>query len=384
MTDRRERLLWTGALFAFAAIDGLALQARGALFVSFRETFGVSEGQLGLITPAGTVGFVLVVVAAGALAGRIDIRRWLLVGVVGSTAGFLLMGAAPSFAILLAMVFVRSVSTGAFRGLDRPVLSHLYPTARGRVFNLHTMAWAAGATLGPLAVVLFVALGNWRYTYVFLAALLVPVFVVVWRLELPASVDDERSFARSDVRGLLGHRAVVVMSLALVLVGGIESTFFTWLPYYAAQFYSQGLANAVLSVYLAAYVPGRYAYSRVTGRVHYPTTVLVSGVALLLALAVTFRSAGGYGMLAGIFLVGFLVSGLFPTLLAWGVDAVPEFTGPINAVALTAAQVGFFVFPATVGLLAEAYSIERAMLLQLGLTAVLVCTVVAGRWYAGR
>ncbi|MUV58819.1 MFS transporter, partial [Halogeometricum sp. CBA1124] len=49
-----------------------------------RESFGAPEWLLGLVAPAGTVGFVVFVAAAGAVAGRVDTRRLLLVGVVGT------------------------------------------------------------------------------------------------------------------------------------------------------------------------------------------------------------------------------------------------------------------------------------------------------------
>lgn len=378
----RERFYWTGALFSFAAVGGLAMQVRGALFVSFQETFGVSESLLGLVTPVGTVGFVLVVVTFGLLAGRIDVRRWLLVGVVGSVIGFLFIGAAPSFVILLAMVFARSASTGVFRALDRPLLSHLYPDTRGRIFNLQTMAWAVGATIGPLVVTLALYLGEWRLTYAILALVLLPILVVLWRLESPSLMENEVSFRRADVPELLARRELLVMGCALVLTGGIESVFFTWLPYYSAQFFTPGVANSVLSVYLVAYIPGRLVFSWLAGRARYLTIVLATAALTLVALGITFWFAGDDRMLLGVFAVGFLVSGLFPTLLAWGIDTVPQFTGPINAIALTSAQIGFFVFPAAVGVLADVYSIERAMTLQLALVAVLLCIVVVGRRYA--
>jgi len=48
---------------------------------------------------------------------------------------------------------------------------------------------------------------------------------------------------------------------------------------------------------------------------------------------------------------------------------------------VTAVSGGFFVFPATVGVLADVYSIEEAMFLQLVLVVGLLVLTLAGRRY---
>ncbi len=381
MAERTRRLVWTGTLFVLAAVGGVALQARGALLVSFEETFGVSEGLLGLVTPAGTLGFVSMVVLVGLFAGRVRIRRWVILGVTGTAIGFLLIGAAPTFFLLLGMIVLRNGATGAYRALDRPILSHLYPHQRGRIFNLQTMSWAVGATAGPMVVTVVLLFGEWRHVYVLLALALVPIAIACWRTPLPTSVGNERSFTREDLSAVVRHRELLVMACALILVGGIESVFFTWLPFYANQFFSPGLANLTLSVYLAAYIPGRYVFSRFTVAYSYLSVVIVTALLSVIALPTALYLAGDLVFLPAIFIVGLLVSGMFPTLLAWGVEVTPEFTGPINAAALTAAQIGFFVFPASVGLLAERFTIEFAMFLQAGLMVALLGVVLTGRWY---
>ena len=68
-------------------------------------------------------------------------------------------------------------------------------------------------------------------------------------------------------------------------------------------------------------------------------------------------------------------------MMAWGTDQVPEYSRPINAVVLTTNQGGFFIFPAIVGVLADLYSIEPAMYVQVLLVAGLVVFTVLGRRY---
>jgi len=123
-TDPSGRRWWTVAVFAYITLEGAGLQMRGAVIPALRRTFDVPEWQLGLVAPAGTVGYVLAVMVVGAVAGRLDTRRLLLVGIVGTGVGILVMGVAPSFALFLAALLGRvslPASAGGPTGRCSPI-----------------------------------------------------------------------------------------------------------------------------------------------------------------------------------------------------------------------------------------------------------------------
>ncbi|WP_258560416.1 MFS transporter [Halorhabdus salina] len=367
---------------------------------SFESHFVVGKGLLGFVTPAGTVGFVAAMLWVGPASGRLDLRRYLLFGtgltavsllglaLIGDGRLFSVSGVAQSgdralFGLFLAFIAVRSLGTGVFRALDRPALSHLFPEGRSRIFSLQEMTWAIGATTGPLLVVgLTEYLGlAWQATYVVLASLCAPVFVLLWRLDSPDGSDNEDSFGLRDIRSVLSQPSVYGMALALVVVGGIESGFFTWLAIYADETatISGNLANLTLSIYLAAYVPGRLTFSYLTERFRF-THFLIGISAILLALLyIAFVHASGPAFLALIFVIGYFISGLFPTLISMGIEANPSFTGPVNAIANIAAQAGFFTVPVIIGVVAARTTLQTAMLLQIVLAALLAMILIALR-----
>lgn len=379
MSEIDNRKYWLVAIFAFVGLSGAMMQARGALIPTFETYFDVSKSQLGLVTPVGTVGYVAAMVWLGPASGRVDLRRFLLGGSVLAVVALVLIGAAPSFLVLLAFIGLRSFGIGVFRALDRPTLSHLFPESRARIFSLQEMTWAIGATVGPLLVAAVLLQFSWRVTYAVLAALTVPVIILVWRLDPPSGTVNEKSFALADVRSVIGHPSVYGMVSAIVLVGGIESVFFTWLPSYADSMFSGGIASITLSIYLVSYIPGRLVFSHLGDRFRF--TDLLIGVTVLLTalLYVTFVLADGLELLVLIFAVGFLVSGLFPTLISLGIESNPAYTGPVNAIANVATQVGFFTAPAAVGVLAEGSTIQRAMLVQIGLAGLLAVVLLGLR-----
>ncbi|NHN47872.1 MFS transporter [Halostella sp. JP-L12] len=377
---RGTRLWWTLVIFLFVGIDGVGFQMRGALLPSLEESFRVSPGLLGLVATAGTVGFVAAVLTTGAAAGRVDVRKAMLASAALVGVCVFAMGLAPAFVAYLGALLVRGIATGPFRTLDRAALSHLYPADRAKAFNRYALVWAVGATLGPVLVSGAVALGNWRYAYFGLAFAFLPVVAILWRLELPDSVETERPLTLADVRSVLHRPAVAGMCAALVITGGIEGSLFTWLPYFAARRLDDGTASLVLSAFLLAYVPARLFYSVVVDRLRSIDLVLALGVLSLPTLYATVYLASGRWLFVAVFALGFLISGIFPTLSAFAVDAAPEFSGPINALATSASYGGIATVPALVGLYADRYDIRAALgLLLLGLVAFVGVTAATRR-----
>ncbi|PSP86053.1 MFS transporter [Halobacteriales archaeon QS_6_64_34] len=359
--DRGSRRWWTVAIFAYITLEGAGLQMRGAVVPALRRSFDVPEWQLGLVAPAGTVGYVLAVVVVGAVAGRLDTRWLLLVGVLGTGAGILVMGVAPSFALFLAALLGRGLFTGVGRGTDRPLLSHLYPRQRGRIFGFYDMMWAVGATAGPLLVAAAVAAGDWRLAYYALALAFVPVVALVVALPTPEVAGGDDPLDWAELRRITRQPAVLTMAVALFLSTGLEGGLFTWVTTYAQGRLPGSLATASLSVMLAAYIPGRFASGWLSERVGY-VRLAVGLVGLTVpAFLYTFFLAEGDGLLVGLFFIGLALSGMYPTLLAYATEAVPEHSAPVNATAAVTSAAGIAVVPAAMGFVISDTGVTGAM-----------------------
>ena len=377
--ERRTR--WTAAIFLFIALDAASLQIRGALLPQFEGSFDVSTGLLGLVAPAGTIGFVLAVLVVGFAAGRVTIARSILASVTIGAALLVAMAVAPVYTLFLGALFVHGIALGAVRGLDRVVLSHLYPARRGRVFTLHSLAWAVGAISGPALAALVVSFVDWRVAFVLLAIGFLPVLGLVYGLDVPAGIENEQPISTAALWELTRNPAILAMTGGLLLVGGIEGAIFTWLPYYAGESLSRTLAPLALSAYLLAYVPGRLAYTTLSERIDYRLLTLAIALAAIPAIYVALVVASGYALLASVFVLGLFTSGLFPLISAIGVEAVPEYSGPANAIGTSATYVGIALVPAVMGPVIDVYTVGTAMLLPVVLS-VGVALVLGGLWFA--
>jgi fucose permease len=373
---------WTAAVLAYVALLGMLLQLRGALLPVFEADFGVSPAALGLVSSAASLTFLVTVFAVGVSIGRLDGRRLLALGLGGGVLALIGVASAPTYSLLLAGLGAKGVAAGTLHGTDRPLLSHLYPDARGRAFNFLDAIWAVGAATGPLLATAALAAGEWRYAYMLAAALLVPVLAYVLRADLPAAVGNEASLELDELLAVLRRPTLLWLAAAMLLLSFVESGFFTWLPYYAGQFFPQTVANLTLTGFLLAYVPGRFAFGYAAGRLSNIPLVLGAALSTTALLVVAFVLADGYAILAAVLLTGFLVAGMFPTLSAWGANAMPEHSGPVNAVAMGISGVGFLAFPALMGVVVDLADVTTAMRLlipaALGLVAVLAGARTAG------
>jgi fucose permease len=107
-----------------------------------------------------------------------------------------------------------------------------------------------------------------------------------------------------------------------------------------------------------------------------PSTLVVGVVLAATPLVVALTVVEGRLALFGTaFLLGGCVSGVFPTLSAIGVDAAPEYSGPVNATATASSYVGIATVPAVVGVLTATFGITRGLLLLPVLLVVLAGVV---------
>ena len=377
--DHRKK--WTLAIFLFVLGDGIAVQTRGSLLPTFEQSFAVSEDLLGLVAPAGTVGLVMTVLVVGMLSGRLDVRKFITIGVGLSIVSLLILGTTTSYVVLLGGFFIQGAAFGVFRALDRPLLGHLYPDQRGRIFNLYAVMWALGATAGPLMVNVVLSLGDWRLTYLLLIVVFLPTAYLVTSLEFPTDAWSERQLTVGELGTVLRNPAVAGMVCALVLTGGIEGILFTWLPFYATQFMSQSTANLLLSGFLVMYIPGRLAYSRLVSRVRSLTLVATLAAASLPLLYVAFVSVSTTGLFVAVLGLGVLISGFYPTLSAFGVDALPKRSGPVNAVAVGANFLGLSTLPVIVGAISSTYGISTGIQIVLPAMVGVSLIVLFTRFY---
>ena len=337
------------------------MQLRGAFVPNFQSTFGVSESLLGLLTPAGTIGFTAAALASGMLAGRINIRRSILFGVAVTSGFTFLIGFSPSFLMLLVLILIRGMFAGLPGGLSRPLLGHLYAEKRGQIFSINDAVWALGAAFGPIVATIVLNFYRWQTAYIILGFFFIPVFFLMAWPDISNISIQEKRLSPGSLWEMLKHPVLLYTLFALFLNVGVEGGFFTWLPYYLNQTMSHSIANISLSAYLMAYVPGRLLNSWLTRRFRYTSLALANSLVVLLSLIGAFFLTEGYTTVALVIVTGFAISAIFPNLFALAMEAFPHHSGPTNGLIMTFDPLGLSTVPAIMGLIADKFSIQIAM-----------------------
>ncbi|MFP4005840.1 MAG: MFS transporter [Candidatus Hadarchaeia archaeon] len=358
-----NRKIWTSAVFLYIALWGVSIQMRGALLSEIKATFSVSESLLGLVAPAASVSFALSALLSGMFAGKIFIERYILIGLGLTALATFLLGLAPTYLLFLILLIVVGLFSGIPGGLGRPFVGHLYPESRGRIFSLNEAFWAIGATIGPLFAILIMEVwGLWRHAYIFLGLFFFLVFILMYRAD-PSEVsvrEDPVSFDK--VGEILKNPVILCVLFGILFDVGVEGGVFTWLVYYLEQEgFSQFVARSSLSGFLAAYIPGRLLNSRISERFKHENLVAVYAGSVVLLLFSAFFLLSGYWVILAVFVSGFFISGIWPNLFTLGVETFPNYSGPINGLAMTFDPLGFSLIPPIMGFLADKFYIDLAM-----------------------
>jgi len=354
------RLVWACLICGVVFLHGAVMQIRGPLLPLIQATFSVSESVLGLVGPTATAGTLVAILVGGLRAGSVDMKWFMAVALAAAaivTAG---LAYAPTIGIMLALFGLQGLSFGLFRAFDRPILGHMFPESRSRVFSYYAAVWAVGAATGPLLTNIVISRAPWQSIFLLFVPGLLGFMVLSIRLDEPPGLSVEQPLHRAELSQLLRQPGVLSIVLLVILSGGVEGIIYAWYPYFSQRFASIETGNTLLSLYLIAYIPGRILVGTLIEYVENLRFVLVLSLLALpaLYLAILRPELAFVGIPAS----GLLISGVFPALLAHGVDQAPEYSGPINSAATAASMAGVTVSPIVVGVLASLYGIATAML----------------------
>jgi MFS transporter, FHS family, glucose/mannose:H+ symporter len=367
---RRRPLLLVG-LGAFLLI-GAQQALYGPAFASFQLRFDVGVGAVGAIVSAHFLGGLFGVLAAAPLLPRVGYRR-LVAGaaalVAVSAAG---VASAPAWWVALTAATLGGMGYGLFVVLLNLAFARVYGRAATSALNVLNGTFGVGAVAGPALFAL--ALGRWpgaaavapTFTVVAGAAAVVAVGAYASRT-WPAVVSDAVTGDR------VAWRLVAAFALLLATYVAVESNTPAWAPTHLAE--PLGLANAALvaSAFWAALTVARFLVAAVAGRVAPAALVLVG--TCLGGLGLVVAHVPGWGPL-GYALAGFGFGPVFPTTIAWLVQAFPAASERVTPYVLALANLGPVLGAPIVGAAVAVAGPAAVPSVLLALTVVVVGLVV--------
>jgi MFS family permease len=270
------------------------------LFPVWAREFSLSFAQVGLLRTGYSGALALFQVPAGFLAERWGEPRVLAAGTFVTAVGFLCLGTAGGFALLLAFLVLGGLGSGTQHPLSSSLVSRAYEEGRRRVaLGTFNFSGDLGKVAWPACVAFVTAWAGWRWATrgmgVVVLAAAVGIFFVLASL---APGDGETKTARTAERagagwGIRNAWGFSLLSAIHGIDNGSRTVFLTYLPFLLlGKGAGMDLMGLALGLTFAGGATGKFVCGILAERLGIIRTVLVTeaatglGILVLLALPV--------------------------------------------------------------------------------------------------
>ncbi len=329
---------------AIFAVMGGFTSSYGVMVPFFREKFGLSLGQSGIIFFIHGITALL-----GVVIGTFTVSKFKasLVGGLGVPVmglGALLIGNAANWSLTLFGVGIVGIGFGACDASISQFLSRGGSTKAVRLVNILNAGFALGAVIGPILIA-------WSVPDDFNLLLLVwaIVFFVIGYL----FISNTKGYLKRDHSKIKpdGHKFVFSMLLAgICFYVGVEVGASGWIPTYMIdKNYSPQVGATALAIFFISLAAGRIVILPLAKK--YSPTEIVIASCVLIIISISFIGLADLPLI-GFAIMGFVCGPVFPTAMVWAVRINPG--DPRTAgFMMFAAILGATISPSLMGLIMD-------------------------------
>ncbi len=336
------------------------------------EKYSLSLTQAGFLTTVMQIP-ALMNPYIGKLADRISVRYFIILAPALTAVPMSLLGVAPSYGVLLILLFFTGVSVSLFH-VPAPVMVYRVSgenTGRGMSFYMTGGEFAR--TLGPIVIIATVSLlGFEGYYPIMIIGILASVVMFFKFKDMPATINKHQ--AKPSIRRTVREMKNLLVPLsAIVIVRGFMHACLTaFLPIYIMQ--QSGdvwIAGISLSLFEAAGVVGILTAGGMSDRFGRKQVLsfclIVAPLSLLL-----FSFTSGYLQLAVLFITGFSLLSTTPVMLAMVQEYSKDGSSAANGVFMMISFLARSAVVVLVGFVADMVGLEKTFILCgiIGLTAI--------------
>ena len=329
------------------------------------DKLGLSIALAATLATVLSISTSLVQPAFGYLADRYGRRLCLSIGPVVTGIFLSLIGAAPTFTVLMGFLAIGGLGSAAFHPPGAALVARAAEGGGSGVrLSVFSFGGAAGFAVGPIAAVAIVgAVGLEGLWLAMFPGILCGV--VLWTAMRPRGGPRQvkRPPPPGEVLRLLAGPLGLVFGVSAV-GAFVQRTFLTFMPIVAARAgVSEAAGATILSVYLGAQALGTLTGGYLTDRVDRQR--LMIGVSLLAApahIAAVALAPASTPALAAAAAAGFLNMALLPPVVVMAQEMVPEGAAASSGIVMGLAwAVGALLIPVT-GALGDAFGPGTAAL----------------------
>jgi FHS family L-fucose permease-like MFS transporter len=369
------------------------------LIPHLKKAFGLTDFQSSFIQVAFFGGYCLAAFPAGRVMERIGYKKGILAGLflcAGGAALFLPASSSRAYGFFLFALFVMACGQSFLEVAANPYVTILGPAASAeRRLNFAQSFNAVGAVISPILGRTFILtgveyapaqiaamsaaqLGAYRAAeastvkgpYLMIAGIFVVVAVLIQLAHLPdvqeTAVEGAAAGTENSTESVLSHAHLVKGVVAQFFYVGAQVGVASFVIRYA-QFSVPGTAAKTAALYLllhqVGFMAGRFVGSALMKKIAAARLLSLFAGASLLCVTVALLATGVIPVWA-VVLIGFFHSIMFPTIFALSIKNLGPLTKRGSSL-LVMAIVGGAFFPAIMGRISDAASIQKAFLVPL-------------------
>ena len=300
----------------------------------------------------------------GVLADRISVRYFVILAPAMTAVPMSLIGLAPSYGVLLILLFITGISVSVFHVPSPVMVADLSAARKGRGMSFFMTGGELARTVGPLVAVAAVSLFGLEDFYpVMIFGLLSSVWLYFKFHSIPVQqVGSRRKLSVLETWRSLRH---VLLPLTAILVtrGFMHASMTAFLPtYIKMETGNLWLAGIALTLFEAAGVAGVLAAGSISDWFGRRKTLLASllGAPLFLFL---FTLTGGWLRVAALLVVGFTLLSTTPVMLALVQENARHSPAAANGLFMMISFIARSAVVVVVGFIADRIGLNAAYLI---------------------
>jgi fucose permease len=378
MSEKIIRGRFTWLAYLMLAFYSYYLNILGPITPFLKNELNLSYTVASLHFTAFAVGILLVGLLGHLVIDRVGRRASLWIAAIGVALGTLLLLAGRSAGITIAGSFVMGTIGSLILAIVPSALADEFGESRAVALSEANMLGSFAGAVSPLLVGWFAAsAGGWRLSlWIFILA---PA--VLWLFFAKTGAPASRAADAQVARARLPLRYWVYW-IDLVLVVSVEFCMIFWSANYLESAVGMLKADAAqaVSLFLGGMILGRYAVSRLVKGAAATRWIVASILLAAAGFLAYWQTASIPVALAGLFVAGLGVAGLYPLILSLALGAAGEATVQGGARATLASGSAILLLPLVLGRLADLMGIHSAYaLVGVLLLAALLTTLLATR-----
>lgn len=363
-----NRLVWMG-FFSFF-ITGVTLVMLGAVLPELLHHYGRSYQDGGIIVFAQFMGMLAGVLAMPFLTRRLGRRNCFVFALI-------LLGLAEISLFLLPpwpLIVMIAGAAGASVGLVEPGISSLILLAvkekQAIVMSKLEVAFGLGALVMPFLASFLIAMGAWKYSFLFLFLDAI-VMALLWsRLSvgetdalltkenaLQAGGTQQSSYAKKHIP------YVLLFAGFFFLYSGSEVSVVHFVPSIFMENWNVSSSDAALTVtlYWFAMTLGRFFSGVIAEKMNYYRYLRVSLLGCLVSLVLLSLTGFAWSGYVLLFLLGLFMSGLFAVALIHANNRFPGMTERTTSILVASAGLGGSLIPLIAGWSMDELSVQATL-----------------------